>query len=54
MSFTGKWMELEKSILSEKTQIQEGKHPLFSPIGDSELQIFISWIFWNSCRNQES
>lgn len=32
MKFTGKWMELEKIILSEVTQTQKDKHGIHSLI----------------------
>jgi hypothetical protein len=30
MKFAGKWMELEKTILSKVTQAQEHKHGMYS------------------------
>jgi hypothetical protein len=30
LSFTSKWMELENSILSEVSQAQKAKNPMFS------------------------
>jgi hypothetical protein len=32
MKFEGKWMELEKIILSEETQTQKDKHGMYSLI----------------------
>jgi hypothetical protein len=32
LSFAGKWMELENTILSEVTQTQKDTHGMYSPI----------------------
>ena len=32
LKFAGKWMELDKNILSEVTQIQKDKHGMYSLI----------------------
>lgn len=40
MILEGKWMEVEKIILSEVTESQKGKCHMLSPIRDSWLQVF--------------
>lgn len=40
MRFVGKWMELEKIILSQVTQTQKDKYCMISFIGSSQLQTF--------------
>lgn len=40
MNFAGKWVEFEKIILSEVTQIEKDKCLMFSLIRGSEIQIF--------------
>jgi hypothetical protein len=39
LSFAGKWMELEKIILSEVSQVQKAKGHMFSPYVEYRLNI---------------
>lgn len=40
LSYAGKWMDLQKMILSEVTQTQKNKRHMFPLIWSSKIQIF--------------
>jgi uroporphyrinogen-III decarboxylase len=47
LSFAGKWMELENTILSEVSQVQKTKHHIFSLICGIQTQTNTSNILKN-------
>ena len=53
MKFASKWIELEKMMLNEVTQIQKNKHCTISPIAN--CQVFrCEDIPWSNYKKKES
>jgi hypothetical protein len=45
LSFTGKWMELENTMLSKVSQVQKDKDHMFSLICGRQIQIHIQVLY---------
>lgn len=54
MNLAGKWIELERMLLSEVTQVQAHKDPISFLMESPSSQTSDEYISWNNCRNQES